>query len=190
MSAATPDASRRRILTAAPLAVAAAAGVGFWTMLAGMRRGLFDPHDIHAPALNRQVPAFALPDQAPGHGFSAAELRDATAPLLVNFFASWCIPCVIEAPVLAALQGRLPVWGIAYKDRPEDAAGFVSRTGSPYMRLAADRDGLSAIDWGVSGVPESFLIRPGGIIAWHVAGPLTLEIVAGELLPLAASLRR
>ena len=174
----------------APLAAAAAVGTGFWAMLSGMRQGSFDPHDIHAPALDRPVPDFALPDQAPGHGFSAAELRAAGAPLLVNFFASWCVPCVIEAPVLAALQGRLPVWGIAYKDRPDDAAGFVARTGPAYARLAADRSGLSAIDWGVSGVPESFLVRPGGSIAWHLPGPLTPEIVAGELLPLAAGLRR
>jgi cytochrome c biogenesis protein CcmG/thiol:disulfide interchange protein DsbE len=190
MSAGTSALSRRRLLTIAPLAVTVVAGAGFWAMLAGMRHGSFDPHDIHAPVLNRPVPDFALPDQAPGQGFSAADLQAAGMPLLVNFFASWCIPCVIEAPVLAALRGRLPVWGIAYKDRPEDAAGFVTRTGASYNRLAADRSGLSAIDWGVSGVPESFLIRPGGTIAWHLAGPLTPEIVSGELLPLAEGLRR
>jgi len=182
--------SRRRVLTIVPLAGAAAVGVGFWAMLSGMGGGSFDPHDIHAPAVNRQVPPFDLPDQAPGHGFSSADLAAATSPLLVNFFASWCIPCVIEAPLLTSLQGRLPVWGIAYKDRPDDASGFVTRTGSPYARLAADRPGLTAIDWGVSGVPESFLIRPGGTIAWHIAGPLTQEIIDRQLLPLAAGLRR
>lgn len=88
--------------------------------------------------------------------------------------------------MLALLSGRLPVWGIAYKDKPEDAGGFVTRTGSGYARLASDRAGLTAIDWGVSGVPESFLIRPGGVIAWHLAGALTPDIIDGELLPLAA----
>ena len=180
---------RRRLLTLLPLAGSVAVGAGFWAMLAGMRGGSFDPHDIHAPVLNRPVPDFTLPDQAPGHGFSAADLRAATQPLLVNFFASWCIPCVIEAPILADLRARLPIWGIAYKDRPDDAAGFVTRTGGAYARLATDRSGLTAIDWGVSGVPESFLIRPGGSIAWHIAGPLTPEIVGGQLMPALTGLR-
>lgn len=186
--------SRRRLLTLAPLAGAVAAGAGFWAMLSGMGRGSFDPHDIHAPALGRMVPDFTLPMQPPGHGFSAADVRAAGVPLLVNFFASWCIPCVAEAPTLAALAGRLPIWGIAYEDRPDDAAGFVARTGTragpAYDRLASDRTGTVAIDWGVSGVPESFLIRPGGTIAWHLPGALTPEIVEQELLPLAERLRR
>lgn len=182
--------SRRRVLTLAPLGVAAAAGVGFWGMLAGMRQGSFDPRDIHTPAQGRPVPDFALPDQAPGRGFDAQALRAATAPVLVNFFASWCIPCVVEAPVLAAVGGQLPIWGIAYKDAAADAAGFVGRSGAAFARLAADLNGLTAIDWGVSGVPESFLIRPGGVIAWHLPGALTQEIVDGTLLPLAAGLRR
>ncbi len=168
--------SRRRLLTLAPLGLAGAAGLGFWAMLSGMRGGSFDPHDVQAPVLDRPVPDFALPAQAPGRGFSSAELRAATGPVLVNFFASWCIPCVVEAPLLAAVAGRLPIWGIAYKDRPDDAAGFVAHTGAPYARLAADRSGLAAIDWGVSGVPESFLIRPGGIVAWHLAGPITRPV--------------
>ncbi len=183
--------TRRRLLTLAPLGLASAAGMGFWAMLSGMQRGSFDPHDIHAPALDRKVPPFALPDQAPGRGFSSDDLRAQAAPLLVNFFASWCVPCVVEAPVIASLEGRLPVWGIAYKDRPDDTAGFVRRSGiASYARLAADRTGFAAIDWGVSGVPESFLIRPGGSIAWHLPGPLTADVVAAELLPLAARLRR
>ena len=167
----------------APLGVAAAAGVGFWSMLSGMGSGRFDPHDIHAPAVNRHVPDFALPSQAPGTGFSSQQLAAQTAPVLVNFFASWCIPCVLEAQTLAGLGRVLPVWGIAYKDHADNAAGFVTRTGNPYARLAADTSGLSAIDWGVSGVPESFLVLPGGLIRWHVAGPLTPEIIDGGLLP-------
>ena len=165
--------SRRRLLMVAPLAAAAAAGAGFWAMLSGMRGGSFDPHDIHAPVLHRSVPDFALPGPLSGHGFSAADLRAANQPLLVNFFASWCVPCVVEAPLLRTVAERLPIWGIAYKDPADEAAGFVRRTGAPYARLAADQDGLAAIDWGVSGVPESFLIHPGGTIAWHLAGPLT-----------------
>ncbi len=183
--------TRRRLLTLAPLGLAAAAGAGFWAMLSGMERGSFDPHDIHTPALDREVPPFALPDQAPRRGFSSNDLRAQAAPLLVNFFASWCVPCVVEAPVIASLVGQLPVWGIAYKDRPDDTEGFIKRLGNAsYARLAADRTGFAAIDWGVSGVPESFLIRPGGRIAWHLPGPLTADVVSAELLPLLVRLRR
>jgi len=177
--------SRRRLLTALPLAGAAAVGAGFWAMLGGMRRGSFDPHDIHAPVQGRPIPDFALPGVPSGPGFDAAALRAQTRPVLVNFFASWCIPCVEEAPLLSGLGGVLPVWGIAYKDRPDDAAGFVRRTNAPYARLAADHAGTTAIDWGVSGVPENFLVEPGGIVAWHLAGGLTPEIVERTLLPLA-----
>ncbi|MBM9401806.1 redoxin domain-containing protein [Gluconacetobacter azotocaptans] len=182
--------TRRRLLMAAPLVVAGAAGVGFWRMLSGMTQGSFDPHDIHVPVLDRPVPDFALPDQAPGQGFAAADLRALTRPVLVNFFASWCIPCVAEMPMLNALKDRLPIWGIAYKDKPDNAAGFVRRAGNPYARIAGDLPGLTAIDWGVSGVPESFLIGPGGIIRWHTAAPLGEDTIRDTLLPLAASLTR
>ena len=174
----------------APFGIAVAAGAGFWGMLSGMTRGRFDPHDVHAPALNRAVPAFDLPSQAPGKGFSSRLLSSQTHPVLVNFFASWCIPCVLEAPLLSSLSGMLPIWGIAYKDAPDNAAGFVRRTGAPYARLAADGAGLCAIDWGVTGVPESFLVAPGGIIRWHVAGPLTDELIRRGLKPALDALSR
>ena len=90
---------------------------------------------------------------------------------------------MLEAQTLAALGRVLPIWGIAYKDHADNAAGFVTRTGTPYARLAADGSGLSAIDWGVSGVPESFLVLPGGLIRWHVAGPLPPEIIDGGVMP-------
>ena len=167
----------------APFGVAAAAGVGFWAMLDGMGSGQFDPHDIHVPSAGRTVPAFDLPPQAPRQGFSSALLAAQTRPVLVNFFASWCIPCVLEAQNLSQLAGKLPIWGIAYKDVPDNAQGFVNRTGSPYARIASDRAGLAAIDWGVSGVPESFLVAPGGIIRWHLAGPLTDETIRTGLRP-------
>ncbi|MBB2196123.1 MAG: redoxin domain-containing protein [Gluconacetobacter sp.] len=186
---AQPDLTRRRLLMAAPLVVAGGAGIAFWQMLSGMRQGSFDPHDIKAPALNRPVPDFTLPDQSPGQGFGAADLRTLKVPVLVNFFASWCIPCVAEMPQLNALKDRLPIWGIAYKDKPADAQGFVHRAGNPYARIASDLSGMTAIDWGVSGVPESFLIGPGGVIRWHSAAALDEATMHDILLPLAASLR-
>lgn len=164
---------RRRVLFAAPFAVAGAAGMGAFAMLRRMPDGQFDPHAVDAPVLNRMVPEFALPALPPGPGFDAAALRAQPRPVLVNVFASWCVPCVEEAEALLALSTHLPVWGIAYKDPDAAATDFVRRTGDPYARLVADRDGLVAIDWGVSGVPESFLVAPGGRIVWHKAGGLT-----------------
>lgn len=172
----------------APFGAAIAIGGGFWAMLAGLSSGRFDPHDIHTPAAGRRVPGFDLPSQAPGQGFSAAELARQQRPVLVNFFASWCVPCVVEGDALAQVARLLPVWGIAYKDTAENARGFVTRTGNPYSRVAADRDGMTAIDWGLSGVPESFLVAPGGWIRWHVAGPLEPDGIETGLLPALRSL--
>ncbi len=175
---------RRRLLFALPLGAAAAAGAGFLAMLADMRRGTFDPHEVGSPVLGKPVPRFALPGVGGVPGFSSTELQAQRRPVLVNFFASWCIPCVAEAQEIAALAARVPVWGIAYKDKPADVGGFLARTGSPYARVALDASGDTAIDWGVTGVPESFLIDPGGIISWHFdAGPLDAATVRSELLP-------
>ncbi|MCX2560049.1 DsbE family thiol:disulfide interchange protein [Acetobacter farinalis] len=190
MSTPPENMKRRRLLMAAPLAAAAVAGVGFWKMLSGMQRGSFNPHDIHAPVLNRPVPDFSVPDQAPGQGFGAQDLRALTQPVLVNFFASWCIPCLAEMPTLMALKDDLPLWGIAYKDRPENAAGFLKHSGNPFTRLGSDRDGRVGIDWGISGVPETFLIGPGGVIRWHSAAPLDVDTIRGTLMPLLESLKK
>ncbi|WP_428390791.1 redoxin domain-containing protein [Lichenicoccus sp.] len=182
--------SRRRVVLLAPLGLAVAAGTGFYAMLTNMGTGEFDPHDVHAPVLNRPIPQFDLPSQAPGQGFSSQLLSAQTQPVLVNFFASWCIPCVLEAQTLVSVASLVPIWGVAYKDASANAAGFVRRTSAPYAKLAADRSGLTAIDWGVTGVPESFLIAPGGIIRWHVAGPLTADLIHTGLRPALASLHR
>ena len=177
------NAARRRLLFLAPVGVAAAVGASFYGMLSGMRTGAFDPHDVGNPLVGKPIPDFALADQAPGRGFSATDLRRAGQKVLVNFFASWCIPCVEESPLLDQLGRTVPIWGVAYKDRPDDAAGFVRRTGDAYARLGADRDGTVAIDWGVTGVPESFLVDASGIIVWHYSGPLTEAVVDAELMP-------
>ncbi len=174
---------RRRLLYLAPVGLAVLGGGAFYEMLSGMSAGRFDPHDVGNPLLGRAVPDFALADQRPGRGFAAGELRRLGKPVLVNFFASWCIPCVEEAPILADLRNALPIWGVAYKDAPDNAAGFVARTGDPYARIGADQSGDTAIDWGVTGVPESFLVDAHGRIAWHYSGPLTAAIIDQDLMP-------
>jgi len=101
-------------------------------------------------------------------------LQRQTKPILINFFASWCIPCLTEMGVLQQLSSHINIWGIAYKDKPEAVSGFLERNGNPYQKIGQDTEGNIGIEWGLSGVPESFLIMPGGIIKWHYPKPLTV----------------
>ncbi len=181
--------ARRRLILLAPLAVLAAAGFGFFTMLNRMQKGRFDPHDIGNPMLGKPMPDFDLPGVG-GAGFSSADLRKAAAagPIVVNFFASWCIPCANEAASLANLaKSGVPIWGIAYKDKPPAVQNFLTQGGNPFARLAMDA-GRVAIDFGLFGVPETFIIDRHGMIAWHHAGPLDDTSITNELLPKLALL--
>src|SRR5579875_3475056 len=109
--------TRRRLLMMAPLSVAAAAGGGFWGLLMRMQEGRYDPHALPSMLVGKPIPNFSLPGLPPSAGFSAADVRAAGKPALVNFFASWCVPCEQEAPALMALHEKgVPLWGIAYKD--------------------------------------------------------------------------
>ncbi len=109
--------------------------------------------------------------------------------MLLNFFASWCIPCVQEAPVLMTLKQRgLPLWGIAYKDKVDATADFLQQNGDPYTRIARDEPGRVAIDFGVYGVPESYLVDKAGIVRWRWAGGLSEDVVQQSLAPLLQSL--
>jgi cytochrome c biogenesis protein CcmG/thiol:disulfide interchange protein DsbE len=175
--------NRRQILLAAPLGVAVMGGVAFWSMLRGMEKGTFDPRGVPSPITGKPVPRFDLPAQAPGQGFSSTDLVSGKTVLL-NFFASWCVPCVEEHPALLALsKAGLPIWAIAYKDPEEKAAQFIQRHGDPYQRIARDTPGLVAIDFGLSGVPESFLVDGTGVVRWHWAGPLDSDIIQNRLNP-------
>jgi cytochrome c biogenesis protein CcmG/thiol:disulfide interchange protein DsbE len=108
----------------------------------------------------------------------------AQQPILVNFYASWCIPCAEEADILGTVAAEgIPIWGISYKDKTVDLQRYLDKYGNPYKRLADDVTGRVAIDWGVDAVPESFLIDHAGIIRWHRGGPLTDELVRDELKP-------
>ena len=183
---AAPNPWRRRILLLAPIAVAGAAGTGFYAMLRGMGSGDYDPRGVPSALLGKPAPDFTLPplDGADRPGVSAADLRG-DKPVLVNFFASWCVPCVIEHPQLMRLaRDGVPILGIAYKDKPEDSLGFIRRHGNPFTRLGVDQPGRVAIDWGLYGVPETYLIDKAGIIRWRWAGPVTEEVVQHQLTPL------
>ena len=180
----------RRIVLLAPFGVAAIAGAGFWSILNRMRTGRFDPHEVPSQLIGRRSPDFApIPGLAPAQGFGSADLHDARRPLLVNFFASWCVPCIVEAPELMALSREgLPIWGIAYKDRPDASTTFLTRHGNPYARIGRDEPGQVAIEWGVYGVPESYLLDKDGVIRWRIPGPITPEIASEQLRPLLRQL--
>ena len=181
--------NRRQALLLAPFGAAVLAGAGFWTVLGRMKANRYDPHDVPSQLIGRPMPEFALPAQEPGQGFGSADIAALRRPVLLNFFASWCVPCVIEHPELMALsRAGVPIWGIAYKDAAAAASGFVARHGNPYARIARDAPGQVAIDWGVYGVPESYLIDAQGVVRWRMAGPLTPAVVSEQLQPLLRTL--
>ena len=105
----------------------------------------------------------------------------------VNFFASWCAPCRIEAPIIEDLSKIIPIVGIAYKDKPIDTKKFFEEFGNPYDQIGIDNSGKVAIEWGVYGVPETFLINDKGEIFYRHAGPLLYNTFKSEVLPIIKS---
>ncbi|HEY1857948.1 DsbE family thiol:disulfide interchange protein [Acidocella sp.] len=173
---------RRRLLFGVPLALAVTGGEGFYIILRRMQRNDYDPHALPSPLVGKRPPAFSLPGLNGGPGFTDTDLLAPPRPMLVNWFASWCIPCLQEAQTLDQLaQTGLPIWGINYEDKPDAAAQYLAQNGNPYARIAADTSGLTAINWGVYGVPETYFIDKTGIVRWRYAGPLTDDIVNGTL---------
>jgi cytochrome c biogenesis protein CcmG/thiol:disulfide interchange protein DsbE len=152
-------------------------------------RGLgIDPMILPSPLIDEEAPQFSLPP-LPGRsdGFSTADLKDHVS--LVNGFASWCVPCREEHSALLALaqQKRVPIYGIDYKDKPDDALGWLGKLGDPYAKIGAD-NGDVAIDWGVYGVPETFLVDGAGRIRYKHVGPLTEADIDKTILPLVTRL--
>jgi cytochrome c biogenesis protein CcmG/thiol:disulfide interchange protein DsbE len=167
----------RRLLLFGPVGVVAIGGIGFFAMLSGMKHGKYDPRMLPSALIGKPVPTFNLP------GLRSADLAGGQ-PVLLNFFASWCVPCIAEAEILLHLQrSGVKIFGIAYKDKPDATASFLGRNGNPYHAIAADT-GSVAIDFGVYGVPETYAIDGGGILRARWAGALTAEIVRNELSPL------
>tara|TARA_B000000437_G_scaffold48065_1_gene33854 strand:- start:1241 stop:1816 length:576 start_codon:yes stop_codon:yes gene_type:complete len=106
------------------------------------------------------------------------------SPFLVNFFSSWCEPCKLEASNLEKLSERIPIIGISYKDQKEDTYLFLDKYGNPYDEISYDSDGNIAINWGVYGVPETFIINKNGIIILRHPGPITTNVLKNEIMPI------
>jgi cytochrome c biogenesis protein CcmG/thiol:disulfide interchange protein DsbE len=150
-----------------------------------------NPSLVPSALIGRPAPEFSLPPvQGRVLGLSKADLLGTVS--LVNVFASWCVECRSEHPLLMRLASEksVPIHGLNYKDAPDDAARWLNTMGDPYTRTGADRDGRVAIDWGVYGVPETFVVGADGVIAYKHIGALTEEALAGTILPLVARLRR
>ena len=149
-----------------------------------------NPREVPSPLIGKQVPEFVLaPVKGRTLALSSADLKGEVS--LVNVFASWCVACKDEHPLFLQLQREqfVPIHGLNYKDRPEDAARWLDTLGDPYTRTGADLDGRVGIDWGVYGVPETFVIDRNGRIAYKHIGPVTAEFLDGKLRALIASLR-
>lgn len=149
-----------------------------------------DPRLIPSPLIGKPVPEFRLPPvKGRTLGLSSADLNGEVS--LVNVFASWCVACRDEHPLFMELARRnvVPIHGLNYKDAPGDAAQWLDTLGDPYTRTGADRDGRVAIDWGVYGVPETFVIGRDGRIAYKHIGPIDARALNEKILPLIERLR-
>jgi cytochrome c biogenesis protein CcmG, thiol:disulfide interchange protein DsbE len=175
----------RRILVLLPLALFLAL-----TALFLVRLFSGDPSRIPSALIGHPAPDIDLPsvaglerDGTAIPGITAADFRGHVT--VVNVWASWCIPCHDEAPFLLDLAGdtRIRVIGINYKDQPDNARRFLNRYGNPFAASGADQNGRAAIEWGVYGVPETFLVGRDGRIAYKLVGPLSAENLGKEMKP-------
>ena len=150
----------------------------------------YDPQTLPSAMIDQPAPAFDLGSLNGGPNLSLDGLQGQV--VLVNFFASWCAPCRVEHPMLMRLaaEEHVALYGIDYKDRPEDAKRILAQLGDPYRAIGLDPDGITGINFGVYGVPETYVIDKSGHIRKRFVGPLTAEVVDRELLPLLKELNR
>ncbi|WJR78594.1 DsbE family thiol:disulfide interchange protein [Bradyrhizobium sp. NP1] len=174
---------RRPWLMALPLLVFAALAVLFW-----LRLGSGDPSRIPSALIGRPAPQTALPalEGLTSNGAAVPGLDPATLKgkvSIVNVWASWCVPCHDEAPLLTELakDKRLQLIGINYKDAPDNARRFLGRYGNPFGIVGVDGNGRAAIEWGVYGVPETFVIGREGTILFKLVGPITPDNIEAVL---------
>ncbi len=179
-----PSRRRASLVALIPLALFLALAILFYTRL-----GASDPSEVPSALIGKPVPDFRLDgiagltrDGAPIPGLAATDL--AKGVFIVNVFASWCAPCRAEHPLLTDLakDQRIRLFGLNYKDVDDQALRFLNGLGNPYAAIGADRNGRVGIDWGVYGVPETFVVANGRIAA-KLVGPLTPQRISAELMP-------
>jgi cytochrome c biogenesis protein CcmG/thiol:disulfide interchange protein DsbE len=185
----TRNAARRPLRRLRPLFLLPVAGfLGLFAVFAmGLRH---DPSLVPSPLIGKPVPSFDLPPvEGRSLGLSSRDLQGEVS--LVNVFASWCVSCREEHALLMRLarSGIVPIHGLDYKDRPADAARWLTAMGDPYARTGVDGDGRVAVDWGVYGVPETFVVDRRGIIAYKQIGPITPDILDRAIIPIIARLQ-
>lgn len=147
------------------------------------------PEVIPSVLIGKPVPEFDLPPvKGRTLGLSSADLRGEVS--IVNVFASWCLECRIEHPLWMRLaeDGTVPIHGLNYKDKPDDASRWLDSLGDPYTRTGADLDGRVGIEWGVYGVPETFIVDASGRIAYKHIGPISAKVLEKDILPRIESL--
>lgn len=149
-----------------------------------------DPKEIPSALIDKPVPDFDLPplvDELPG--LATADFGGEV--VMVNVFASWCIPCRLEHPLITRLanEGILPVFGLNYKDKKEDARAWLEELGNSYARIGWDLSGRVGIDWGVYGVPETYIVGKQGRIRYKYVGPISREVLNETILPIIRELQ-
>lgn len=173
----------RRLFVILPVALFAALAITLGVLTLQSREGR-DPSLIPSALIGKPVPQFALPaiaEAIPG-GFTTADLAGRLT--LVNVFASWCVPCLAEHPLVTRLaEEGYAVYGLNYRDEPAKAAQWLATHGNPYTAVGADTEGRIALDWGVTGVPETFIIDAQGRILFKQTGPMTPQVLEEDILP-------
>lgn len=159
-----------RLLFLLPLAaLVVMAGFFGWSLLSGR-----DPAAIGSAMVGKPAPRLEAPSLRAGEPALDTALLKSGKPVLVNFFASWCTPCLAEHPLLLRLKERdgVAIVGVAWKNKPEEARAWLAKLGDPFTRAGFDLDGKLAVDWGLSGVPETYLIDANGIVRLHFRAPI------------------
>ena len=169
----------------------------FWPFLVFMVLAIFlyvglglNPHEVPSPLINKPAPAFILSQlHDPAKQFSTQDMKGKV--WLINVWASWCVSCREEHPILMDLARRnvLPIIGLDYKDKNEDGEAWLRNGGDPYTLVATDKEGRVGIDYGVYGVPETYLIDKQGVIRYKQIGAVTHQSLQEKILPLIAELQ-
>ncbi|MDE3081681.1 MAG: DsbE family thiol:disulfide interchange protein [Paracoccaceae bacterium] len=161
-----------------PPAVFIAVAVAFW---AGMNQK--NPDQLPSMMVGKEAPPVTLTQLGDTAPFTNAALRDGHVKL-VNFWASWCVPCRVEAPMLGKMAAAgVKILGVNYKDKPADALKFLADAGDPFAAMGADPAGQMGIEWGIYGVPETFVIDGKGKVLLRFPGPITADVLASTIEP-------